>query len=254
MRSYRNDLRLWEERNAANISTNLISSQVQSQASQSQSTRRRNRRGQTTLNPDPRPAPPVQPQPRMQADEVTLFLSLFTSLKLYLGRQIDEEDIDRADALLQQYLQIYCQVSTFVLTFIANIILQLYGSASMKPNHHYVVHLPDQLRDFGPVYEFWTFLTERLNKILKSYNSNFWGGGQLEVSMMRHFNREVRVHNLVSFVQFIARDTYFLFCSDSSASFASRSRRDKLFHWTPFCKRLRRPGNHRSNRFLRGCK
>jgi hypothetical protein len=68
----------------------------------------------------------------------------------------------------------------------------------MKPNHHYSVHLPEQLRDFGPVYEFWTFLTERLNKILKSYNSNSWGGGHLEVSMMRHFDREVRVQNLVS--------------------------------------------------------
>jgi hypothetical protein len=69
----------------------------------------------------------------------------------------------------------------------------------MKPNHHYAVHMPQQLRNFGPVYKFWTFLTEHLNKILKSYGSNFWGGGQLEISMMRSFNREVCVHNLVSF-------------------------------------------------------
>ena len=31
----------------------------------------------------------------------------------------------------------------------------------MKPNHHWALHLPDQLRDFGPVYGFWTFLGER---------------------------------------------------------------------------------------------
>jgi hypothetical protein len=68
----------------------------------------------------------------------------------------------------------------------------------MKPNHHYAVHLPQQLHNFGPVYEFWTFFTEHLNKILKNYNSNFWGGGWLEISMMQSFNRKVRVHNLVS--------------------------------------------------------
>jgi hypothetical protein len=70
----------------------------------------------------------------------------------------------------------------------------------MKPNHHYVVHMPDQLRDFGPVYEFWTFLTERLNKVLKNYNSNSWTHGQLETSMMRAFDREARIYTMVSFL------------------------------------------------------
>jgi hypothetical protein len=77
----------------------------------------------------------------------------------------------------------------------------------MKPNHHYAVHLPQQLRNFGPVYEFWTFLTEWLNKILKAYNSNFWGGSQLEVSMMQHFNCKVSVHNLVSFSSILLQST-----------------------------------------------
>ncbi|KAJ7213070.1 hypothetical protein GGX14DRAFT_393269 [Mycena pura] len=37
------------------------------------------------------------------------------------------------------------------------------------------------------VYTFWAILTERLNKILKTFNSNNWTGGCLEVSMMRKF-------------------------------------------------------------------
>jgi hypothetical protein len=78
--------------------------------------------------------------------------------------------------------------------------LQLYGEQAMKPNHHYVVHMPDQLRDFGPVYEFWTFLTERLNKVLKNYNSNSWTHGQLETSMMRAFDRKARIYTMVSFL------------------------------------------------------
>ena len=69
----------------------------------------------------------------------------------------------------------------------------------MKPNHHWAVHLPDQLRDYGPVYNFWTFLSERLNKLLKSSETNDWKGGQMEVSMMREFERGVCLNSLVSF-------------------------------------------------------
>lgn len=67
----------------------------------------------------------------------------------------------------------------------------------MKPNSHWAVHYPDQIADFGPVYCFWNFLGERLNKVLKNFNSNGWVGGRLEVSMMRAFQRDVQVEALV---------------------------------------------------------
>jgi len=67
----------------------------------------------------------------------------------------------------------------------------------MKPNHHWAVHLPDQLHDYGPVYNIWAFLSERLNKLLKSYDSNNWKGGQLEVSMLREFQRGLRLNAIV---------------------------------------------------------
>lgn len=75
----------------------------------------------------------------------------------------------------------------------------LYGENSMKPNHHWAVHLPDQITDFGSVYNFWSFLTERLNKVLKNLNSNNWNGGQIEISMMREFHRSTQTEHLVSF-------------------------------------------------------
>ena len=75
---------------------------------------------------------------------------------------------------------------------------QIYGAVAMKPNHHWAVHLSDQLRDYGPVYNFWTFLTEQLNKLLKGSNSNNWTGGQLEVSMMREFQRSTHIQAMVS--------------------------------------------------------
>jgi hypothetical protein len=70
----------------------------------------------------------------------------------------------------------------------------------MKPNHHFVVHLPQQICDYGPVYGFWCFLDERLNKLLKSFKSNNWGGGQLEVSMMCAWGRDVQMREMVRVV------------------------------------------------------
>jgi hypothetical protein len=45
---------------------------------------------------------------------------------------------------------------------------------------------------------FWTFLFERLNKVLKSYNSSNHAGGELEVSFFREFQRTVHQQRAVS--------------------------------------------------------
>lgn len=55
------------------------------------------------------------------------------------------------------------------------------------PNHHFSVHLYDQILDYGPVYGFWCFLQERLNYILKAFKTNNRGKGILEVTLMRSF-------------------------------------------------------------------
>lgn len=56
----------------------------------------------------------------------------------------------------------------------------------------------DQIRDFGPVYGFWSFTIERLNKVLKSYRTNNRNGGELEVTFLREFFRDVRLRELVT--------------------------------------------------------
>ena len=68
----------------------------------------------------------------------------------------------------------------------------------IKPNHHYAVHTSEFIRDFGPVYGFWTFLFEHLNKVLKSYKSNNHGLGHLEASFFCEFHRTIRVSQIVS--------------------------------------------------------
>ncbi|KAJ7821384.1 hypothetical protein B0H14DRAFT_3471571 [Mycena olivaceomarginata] len=130
---------------------------------------------------------PTAPSPRMVRGEELNFLLFAQALKILVGSTIRIDKVPVAADLLTKYLLEFAQ---------------LYGADEMKPNHHWAVHIPDQILDFGPVYTFWAFLTEWLNKILKNLNSNNWTGGRLEVSMMREFHRTVAfdavVENLLS--------------------------------------------------------
>ncbi|GBE87456.1 hypothetical protein SCP_1101320 [Sparassis crispa] len=145
--------------------------------------------------------PPKKPARRMQQDEPINFLCLATAVKLFLGRSITDDLVVRALDLLQDYLLEFRTVqflSTVIALFSIPCCLQLYGEGAMKPNFHWVVHLPDQIRDYGPVYNFWAFLSERLNKILKSYRSNTWVGGQVEISMLREFERSIHLDAMIN--------------------------------------------------------
>ncbi|KAJ7110207.1 hypothetical protein C8R43DRAFT_883954 [Mycena crocata] len=126
----------------------------------------------------------------MRPGEDENFLRFSTALKILVGSAIEVhgpngEGLPRARSLLQEYLLGFSR---------------LYGPDQMKPNHHWSVHIPDQILDFGPVYTFWAFLTERLNKILKNLNSNNWTGGRLEVSMMREFHRSSGIDGVMDSV------------------------------------------------------
>lgn len=75
---------------------------------------------------------------------------------------------------------------------------QLYGPDIIRPNHHYATHIAPCVYDFGPLHAFWTFLFERINKVLKSYNSANHAHGQLETSFFREFHRTVQQSRVVS--------------------------------------------------------
>ncbi|KAI0072408.1 hypothetical protein K474DRAFT_1711614 [Panus rudis PR-1116 ss-1] len=121
----------------------------------------------------------------MRTAEIVLFLKLATALKILLSSSISEKQLQRADELLKEYL----------LQF-----RELYGEDAMKPNHHWAIHTPLQIRDYGPVYNFWAFLMERLNKILKNFNLNNWDGGRLEISMMRAFSCDTKLKSMLGSV------------------------------------------------------
>lgn len=74
---------------------------------------------------------------------------------------------------------------------------QLYGPDVIRPNHHYAVHTAEFIRDYGPLYCFWTFLFERLNKVLKSFSTNNHANGEVEVTFFREFHRSILVSRAV---------------------------------------------------------
>lgn len=75
---------------------------------------------------------------------------------------------------------------------------QKVGSKDVKPNFHWVTRIFDQILDYGPVYGFWTFVFERLNKVLKNYLTNNHAGGELETTFIWEFMRNTSLQHLVS--------------------------------------------------------
>ncbi|KAG2141058.1 hypothetical protein DEU56DRAFT_734574 [Suillus clintonianus] len=150
------------------------------------------RRGQVR----PPPPPPDVPGPSDRFDDVDdatdtkfslhpddpgNFLKLCTALRIIVKHHISDEDLDRVDLLIRDY---------------GNELIRLYGSAVIKPNHHYATHIADCARNFGPLHDFWTFLFERLNKVLKSFKTNNHSNGELETTFFREFQRTCQIGRL----------------------------------------------------------
>ncbi|KDQ05579.1 hypothetical protein BOTBODRAFT_182420 [Botryobasidium botryosum FD-172 SS1] len=137
-----------------------------------------------TKKPPPLPTKPSETGP-MQEDEPGVFLLLSAALNILLATSITEAQIDVAQGYLFDYLKGF---------------KRLYGEGALHPNHHWATHIGAQIRNYGPVYGFWCFLTERLNKILKSYNLNNQNGGELEITMMRALGRDSQILDLLRMV------------------------------------------------------
>lgn len=121
--------------------------------------------------------------PNLHPDDLPHFFKLTEALKLICAYEFTDDDIEDADRLLREY---------------CTDLLRLYGPSVIKPNHHFATHTALGLRDFGPIRGYWTFLFERINKVLKSYNSANHSGGELEVSFFREFHRTVQQSRVMS--------------------------------------------------------
>ncbi|KAI0685851.1 hypothetical protein C8T65DRAFT_835719 [Cerioporus squamosus] len=121
--------------------------------------------------------------PSMHPRDLSNFLKLSHALRLLLVEELTVSDIAAADRLLREY---------------CTELLELYGPGVIKPNHHYATHTGDFALNYGPLREFWTFVFERLNKILKSFKTNNHDGGELECTFLREFHRTAELHRLLA--------------------------------------------------------
>ncbi|KAL6307236.1 hypothetical protein BKA93DRAFT_926583 [Sparassis latifolia] len=119
----------------------------------------------------------------LHPQDVSNFLKLSSALTILLSETLTMSDLDKADSLIRKY----CLE-----------LIELYGASVIRPNHHYATHTAEFVRDYGPLREFWTFLFERMNKVLKSYRTSNHAGGELECSFFREFHRTVQTSRLLA--------------------------------------------------------
>ncbi|KAG1797180.1 uncharacterized protein BJ212DRAFT_1289954, partial [Suillus subaureus] len=124
---------------------------------------------------------------QMHEDSGSNFLNLAAALKIILGQTVKDADIPQVKHILHEYLIKFIKIHP----------------KDVKLTHHLVTHIFDQLHDYGPVYRFWTFLFERLNKLLKSYSTNNHGTGELEVSFFHTFEKDQELQMMVCIVQIV---------------------------------------------------
>ncbi|KZV92705.1 hypothetical protein EXIGLDRAFT_692440 [Exidia glandulosa HHB12029] len=154
-----------------------VAEERQNEASASQAAGSKRKRA-----PKPKVAPDVPFT--MHPDDPGHFLKLTNALHILLRYELTDETIDEAERLLREY------TGEIVST-------KLYGTSQVRPNHHYATHVADYARAFGPLCGFWTFLFERLNRVLKSFNTNNHGNGEIETTFFTEFLRTCSTSRLV---------------------------------------------------------
>ncbi|KZV89288.1 hypothetical protein EXIGLDRAFT_771925 [Exidia glandulosa HHB12029] len=137
---------------------------------------------QVFLKKNPQPEQPSG-RARRTPEEMPMLLSLSAALKLLLARSLTEAQRQRGKALLLEHLDRFCAI---------------YGDEYLKYNQHWATHIPDEIPDLGPVYGFWTFPGERINKTIKSLNSNNHREGEMEISFLREFLRALEIKRELS--------------------------------------------------------
>ena len=150
-----------------------------------------------------RPNTPEPPKyeylPRRVPEEIPMYLSLATSLRIVFATSLTHEQVERARSLMTFFLTEYQRVCDIYGSLIIPIkpSLQIYGKDALKPNFHWAAHQFEQLYNFGSMSNFWCFLPERLNGVLKSVNSNYWKHGVMESTFMHGFLADSAVLRIV---------------------------------------------------------
>jgi hypothetical protein len=100
---------------------------------------------------------PLWQSPSVQPVLNNNYLDLVTAIRWATMRATSEKHIQILEAHLTRYLETT---------------VSLYSKSVICPNHHLSLHLPECIRNFGPVHGWWSFPFERYNGILQRINNN----------------------------------------------------------------------------------
>lgn len=85
------------------------------------------------------------------------FMALMTAVNWATKRSASEKQV----MILEEQLQIYLKG-----------VIALFSERSLYPCHHMSLHLPECIRNFGPVHGWWTYPFERYNGIMQRQKTN----------------------------------------------------------------------------------
>lgn len=111
--------------------------------------------------------------PAIAPDAADCMCKLAELTQLALSSAFVQSDITKLDTVVREYLCLFCRVCWVAhglhgasrnLTFI---LLQVYGYDMTKPNDHFIIHLAEDIRRFGPVYVTWCMAEESALRPIK---------------------------------------------------------------------------------------
>ena len=118
--------------------------------------------------------------PHLSPDDRDAMMTLFEIISLALRSTISDTQVDYLETLIVKWQRT---------------VYNLHDTLKTSTNLHVLTHLCDDIRRFGPVYGWWTFLIERLNYIIKNTNRSGGNAKQAQVVAFRALlrTRSVRI-------------------------------------------------------------
>lgn len=117
-------------------------------------------------------------------NELKTLLKLFAAIRYMFTNNTSDTRLDTLEKLIQDFINLSFKLHPEV--------------AQAATNFHVFKHIPDDIRRFGPVYGYWLFPHERVNKVLKSINTNGPSQNQEQVEQMRGFVRKHQAERIIS--------------------------------------------------------
>lgn len=119
----------------------------------------------------------------MDLEHLDLIMGLLEIIHLLFRPSLSEVQLTVAERRIKTFTEMACRLHHGVIGIW---------------NLHWLSHLPEDIRNFGPVYSFWCFASERFNKTLKNIKIN-GHVRQIPMTLMRVFQNFAHLREISTF-------------------------------------------------------